>query len=101
MPSESVKMTFTLSEAAELLNCHKATLRKAISGGALRAARLGRDYRISRLDLQSFWIKKGGGALFEESEKAAEDLRKARPAVEKPEEASGSLEKGPRQLTLF
>lgn len=58
------KTTFTLAEAAELLSCHRETLRRAIRNGALRAAKLGRGFRISRSDLESFWAASGGGDLF-------------------------------------
>jgi hypothetical protein len=36
-----LKTTYTLSEAADLLSCHKETLRRAIMDGQLQAARLG------------------------------------------------------------
>ena len=58
------KTTFTLAEAAALLNCHTETLRRAIHDGFLQAARLGREYRLSRSDLQAFWTVRGGGQLF-------------------------------------
>jgi excisionase family DNA binding protein len=58
------KATFTLAEAAVLLSCHRETLRRAIKDGELRAARLGREYRISRLDLEAFWTASGGKDLF-------------------------------------
>jgi excisionase family DNA binding protein len=58
------KTTFTLAEAAALLSCHAETLRRAIKNGTLRAARLGREYRISRTDLQAFWTARGGSDLF-------------------------------------
>jgi excisionase family DNA binding protein len=58
------KTTFTLAEAAALLSCHAETLRRAIKNGSLRAARLGREYRISRTDLQAFWTACGGSDLF-------------------------------------
>jgi excisionase family DNA binding protein len=58
------KTTFTLAEAAALLSCHAETLRRAIKKGDLRAARLGREYRISRTDLQAFWTERGGFSLF-------------------------------------
>ena len=63
--STSGKATFTLAEAAELLSCHRETLRRAIRVGELRAAKLGREFRISRPDLQAFWTACGGGDLFE------------------------------------
>lgn len=65
--SSSGKATFTLAEAAELLSCHRETLRRAIRVGELRAAKLGREFRISRPDLQAFWIACGGGDLFEKN----------------------------------
>lgn len=64
MSVSSGKTTFTLAEAAELLSCHRETLRRAIRNGELRAAKLGRGFRISRFDLESFWTASGGGDLF-------------------------------------
>ncbi|MDR2801435.1 MAG: helix-turn-helix domain-containing protein [Desulfovibrio sp.] len=58
------KTTFTLAEAAKLLSCHRETLRNAIRRGRLKAAKLGRQFRISRLELETFWIASGGGELF-------------------------------------
>lgn len=58
------KTTFTLGEAADLLSCHRETLRRAIRAGHLRAAKLGRGFRISRYDLEAFWTASGGGDLF-------------------------------------
>jgi excisionase family DNA binding protein len=58
------KTTFTLAEAAALLSCHAETLRRAIKNRTLHAARLGREYRISRTDLQAFWTARGGSDLF-------------------------------------
>lgn len=63
-----LKTTYTLSEAAELLSCHKETLRRSIMDGQLQAARLGRGWRISRIDLEAFWTSKGGGELFSHEE---------------------------------
>ncbi len=68
------KTTFTLGEASELLSCHKETLRRAIMEGRLRAAKLGRGYRISRMDLQAFWTAMGGGELFERDDSAAAEI---------------------------
>ena len=59
-----LKTTFTLAEAANLLSCHPETLRRAIKDGTLKAAKLGREYRISRPDLQEFWSSRGGWDLF-------------------------------------
>lgn len=64
MPKPQEKTTYTLFEAAKLLSCHKETLRRAIHGGELKAAKLGREFRISRVDLEDFWASCGGGTLF-------------------------------------
>ena len=96
MGPETPKATYTLAEAAELLHCHKTTLRKAIFEGSLQAARLGRDYRISRLDLQRFWVKKGGGALFEGVPETIPP-----PSEEKERQIKKSQKQEPQQLSLF
>lgn len=57
------KGAVTLKEAAELLGCHTATLRRAIQDKSLKAAKLGSDYRISMLELCEFFRLKGGGQL--------------------------------------
>lgn len=77
--------TYTLAEAADLLHCHKETLRRAILEGSLQAARLGKGYRISRAELQKFWINMGGGELFES---------------ESPTRAEQSLEGAAREKTV-
>ncbi|MDR2893748.1 MAG: excisionase family DNA-binding protein [Deltaproteobacteria bacterium] len=99
------KTTYTLAEAAELLHCHKETLRKSILDGSLQAARLGRGYRVSRADLQKFWTERGGGELFGKSESlptAAESAYVKDAAEEGTEKGVGRRRKasGPRQLTL-
>ena len=71
------KTVFTLMEAATLLNCHRETLRRAIRAGELRAAKLGRGFRISRFDLEDFWTKSGGGELFGKSAEADPALEEA------------------------
>ena len=68
MSVPSAKTTFTLAEAATLLSCHPETLRRAIRKGELRAAKLGRGFRISRADLEAFWTASGGGDLFGKDE---------------------------------
>ncbi|MCC8193115.1 MAG: helix-turn-helix domain-containing protein [Deltaproteobacteria bacterium] len=93
------KTTFTLAEAADVLSCHKETLRRAIQSGDLRAARLGREYRISRADLQVFWTAQGGGELFMPEQMPDAPLpdktTEAREATAKPRKPAG-----PEQLTL-
>ena len=90
------KTTFTLAEAAVLLSCHRETLRRAIRAGELRAARLGREFRVSRLDLEAFWAANGGGDLFEKQpEQAAETVKEA------PRPAPAQKKAGFEQLTLL
>jgi excisionase family DNA binding protein len=60
------KSVFSVEEVAELFQCHKDTIRRAIHAGKLKAAKLGKDYRISRADLESFYRTQGGGELFAE-----------------------------------
>jgi excisionase family DNA binding protein len=89
------KQTYTLGEAADLLSCHKETIRRAIKDGTLRAAKLGRGYRVSRADLEAFWSSMGGGALFEKAELVIEPEPEPEPVPEKPKKP-----RGPEQLTL-
>ncbi|THB67519.1 MAG: DNA-binding protein [Desulfovibrio sp.] len=84
------KTTYTLAQAAELLSCHKETLRRAIKAGTLRAAKIGKEYRISKTDLEDYWAARGGGALFDDS---------PRP-LPRPEEKKTEKPKGPEQLKL-
>lgn len=98
-----LKTTYTLGEAAELLSCHKETLRRAIMEGSLQAARLGRGYRISRLDLEAFWAARGGGELFSREEiEAARNQEKLQSERELKQEQALKAKKaaGPRQLLL-
>ncbi|MEN6440887.1 MAG: helix-turn-helix domain-containing protein [Syntrophobacter sp.] len=61
------RKAFSLKEAAEVIGCHKETLRRAIKKGELKAAKVGSDYRMSRSDLAAYWEAKGGGELFEKA----------------------------------
>jgi excisionase family DNA binding protein len=87
------KTTFTLAEAADLLSCHAETLRRAIKSGTLHAARLGREYRISRTDLQAFWTARGGSDLFGSGEALLPPTRDASPLpLPQKTEKSGSTQ---------
>jgi excisionase family DNA binding protein len=59
------KTTYTIQEAAELMSCSPDTIRRAIKSGELKAAKLGKDYRISQLDIVSYYRHMGGGRLLE------------------------------------
>lgn len=94
------KTTFTLSEAAELLSCHPETLRRSIKDGVLCAARLGREYRISRSDLQAFWTARGGGELFHQQEAESPKIIENQSAM--PIAAVPTIQtNGPQQLSLL
>lgn len=67
MDGGTTRTTFTLLEAAALLQVHPETLRRAIKADELLAAKIGKEYRISKTDLEAYWIAKGGGALFDDS----------------------------------
>jgi len=58
---------YTSKQAAELLQCHEITIRRAIKSGKLKASKIGRDYRISKIDLGRFYREQGGGELFADS----------------------------------
>lgn len=89
------KTTYTLAEAAKLLSCHPETLRRAIKDGSLRAARLGREYRVSRAEIQDFWTSRGGGELFDADEAPAEAVER------KPRQRPRKKVSGPQQLSLL
>lgn len=94
MEGETTRTTYTLLEAAALLQVHPETLRRAIKADELLAAKIGKEYRISKTDLEAYWIAKGGGALFDDSPRpqglATRQGRKKKPTRQ-----------GPEQLTLL
>lgn len=57
--------TFTLTEVSTLLGLHPESVRRYIKDGKLKAAKTGKQYLISRSDLQIFWKQLGGGTLFD------------------------------------
>lgn len=62
------RQVFSLEDAAKLFDCHKETLRRAIRAGKLKAGKIGKDYRISRADLEAYYRERGGGMLFSEGD---------------------------------
>ena len=61
-----VQQAFSLKEAGRLLGCNRETLRRAIKRGELKASKIGGDYRVSRAELQEYWLSRGGGKLFDD-----------------------------------
>jgi excisionase family DNA binding protein len=61
------RVTYGVSEVAQIVGLHPLTIRRAIAAGELKAANGGgkSPYRISRADLETFWRARGGGALLE------------------------------------
>src|SRR5580765_3668859 len=45
---------YTADEVAELLNLHVKTIRRYVREGRLKARRIGKEYRITRADLDEF-----------------------------------------------
>jgi len=61
-----IKEVFSVLEVAKLFGCSPETIRRAIRTGDLKAARIGKTYAISRIDVDAYYIKKGGQSLFKE-----------------------------------
>ena len=72
------EQVYTVEEAAKLMKCHYATITRAIKAGKLKAAKFGRDYRISRAELERFWSTSGGGQLFTEASTEPTTYKKER-----------------------
>ncbi len=62
------KQTFSAKEAAEILGVTAETIRRAIRKKTLKAAKVGKDFRISRTDLQEYYRDLGGGELFSDGQ---------------------------------
>jgi excisionase family DNA binding protein len=62
------QQAFSLKDSASILGVHPDTLRRAIKAGKLRAAKIGKDYRIARNELERFFQAMGGGRLFEDND---------------------------------
>ena len=62
-----MKETYTLKEAAALLQAHPETVRRWARTGKLKAFKA-QGYRFSRSDLEAFWRSKGGGELLERAD---------------------------------
>ena len=55
---------FSIPQVAALLKVHPETVRLAIRRGQLKAAKVGRAFRIARPDLEAYYKARGGGELF-------------------------------------
>jgi excisionase family DNA binding protein len=61
-----LKEIYSVEDVAKFFNCHVETIRKAIRSGDLIAAKIGKSYKISRIDLNNYYVKQGGSGLFED-----------------------------------
>jgi excisionase family DNA binding protein len=52
-------------EVSQLLGSSSDMVMRAIAGGELKASKEGSGYRVSRSELEAFWVRRGGGKLFE------------------------------------
>ena len=62
------QQVLSIKDAATILDVHPDTIRRAIKAGKLKAAQIGRDYKIAKSELDRFFQAKGGGRLFEEND---------------------------------
>ena len=58
------QQAFSLKDSAIIFDVHPDTLRRAIKSGKLKAAKIGKDYRISKFELERFFQAMGGTSLF-------------------------------------
>lgn len=57
--------TYTVDDVAQLVDRNPVTVRRWIRRGYIKAARIGREYRISEAELERWWRERsGGGSLF-------------------------------------
>jgi excisionase family DNA binding protein len=54
----------SLKDSASILGVHPDTIRRAIKTGKLKAAKIGRDYRIAKSELERYFQAMGGTSLF-------------------------------------
>ncbi len=60
---------FSLKEVASILGVHPETIRRAVKAGKLKAAKMGKDYRIAKSELERYFQAMGGTRLFEDNDK--------------------------------
>ncbi len=63
-PDAHIPRVMTVEQAADIIEVHPETIRRSIRSGELKAAKIGRDYRIAREDLSAWFVERGGAPLF-------------------------------------
>ena len=63
-----LQMAYTPAEVATMCAVHPETVRRWIRSGDLLALSIGRDWRISKVELARFWRRRGGGELFSDTD---------------------------------
>lgn len=63
--SEDGKRAFSTAEVADMLDVHVETVRRWIRDDDLKAAKIGRQWKVSAPDLNEFWQSRGGGKVVE------------------------------------
>lgn len=67
----SIPLVLTVEQAADFIEVHPETIRRSIRAKELKAAKIGRDYRINRKDLSDWFVERGGAPLTEAATGAA------------------------------
>jgi excisionase family DNA binding protein len=58
------QQVLSIKDAATILDVHPDTIRRAIKAGKLKAAKIGRDYKIAKSELDRYFQAMGGTSLF-------------------------------------
>ncbi|MBW1693932.1 MAG: helix-turn-helix domain-containing protein [Deltaproteobacteria bacterium] len=58
------QQVFSIKNAATILDVHPDTIRRAIKAKKLKAAKIGRDYKIAKSELDRYFQAMGGTSLF-------------------------------------
>ena len=62
------QQAFSIKDSAIVIGVHPDTVRRAIKSGKLKAAKIGKDYRIAKTELERYFKAMGGGELFGEND---------------------------------
>ena len=63
-----IQEIYTPTEMAELLGTHRETILRAIRKGEIQAAKIGKQYKITKAEVDRYFQSKGGSPLFEDEE---------------------------------